>query len=302
MKRVKILKSRAFNSISDKTNFFINFMFLIYMFICVIPFIVVISTSITEETTLLAKGYSIIPNKLSFYAYTFIFKGPGILMNAYGITLFVTVIGTVLGVLFTCLYAYPLSRTDFPFKKFFSIFLFATMIINGGIVPFYLLYTQLLHLSNTVWALILPYCVNPFFIIITKTFFRMTIPDSVIESALIDGIGELRMLFKIILPLSLPVIGTIALFCTLMYWNDWWLSLMFITNSKIISLQYLLYKMISNLQFAVANIGTHKSSILPPRESLRMAMLILSIGPVVLAYPFLQKYFVKGLVIGAVKG
>ena len=206
------------------------------------------------------------------------------------------------------LYAYPISRKDFPHAKFFTFFVFFTMLFNGGLVPWYLVYVQMLDLKNTMAALIIPLLVAAFFVLITRTFFQTTIPAAILESANMDGAGEMRIFFQIVLPLSLPVLATVALFQTLAYWNDWFLSLVFITKEDNITLQYLMYKTMLNIQYLSTN-STAASAIIAaggtfkfPSESVRMAMVIIGIGPIIFAYPFFQKYFVKGLTVGAVKG
>ena len=222
----------------------------------------------------------------------------------YGVTIIVTIVGTLGSLMLTALYAYPLYRKDFPFRRFFSMFLFITMLFNGGLVPFYILYTQYLRLKDSILALIIPYLLNPFYAIVMRTFFSTTIPESLIESAKIDGAKEIYILRKIVFPLSLPVFATIGLFTTLVYWNDWFLSLIFISKSSNITIQYYMYKIIMNLQFLLSNpsiSGTMAKAEIPG-ETARMAMAIIGIGPIVLAYPFFQRYFIKGLTIGAIKG
>ncbi|WP_331710602.1 carbohydrate ABC transporter permease [Paenibacillus elgii] len=206
------------------------------------------------------------------------------------------------------MYAYPISRRDFPHKNVFSFFMFFTMLFNGGLVPWYLVYTQMLNFKNTLLALILPLLVSAFFVLMLRTFFSGTIPPALIESAKIDGAGEFRIFAQIILPLSLPVLATVSLFQTLNYWNDWFTSLVFITGSKNVNLQYLMYKTMLDIQFLTSNtqalqaINQSGGGLNLPTETVRMAMAVLGIGPIVFAYPFFQKYFVKGLTVGAVKG
>ena len=230
------------------------------------------------------------------------------IITAYGVTIFVTVVGTLLSLLLIALYAYPLSRKEFRHRNKFALFIFLTMIFNGGLVPWYLVYVNFLHLKDSVWSLIIPLLLQPFFVIIMRTFFQTTIPDSIIESATIDGASEVKIFYKIILPLSLPVLATIGLFNTLNYWNDWFLSLIFITKSNGISLQYLMYKTLLNIQYLTTNenaasqLSKMGAVVNLPSQTLRMAMAVVGIGPIIFAYPFFQKYFVKGLTIGAVKG
>jgi putative aldouronate transport system permease protein len=275
---------------------------------CILPVILVISISFSDETTVVAHGFKFFPEKFSLDAYAFLNNQLTQVLTAYGVTVFVTVVGTLLSLLLIALYAYPLSRKELKHRNKFALFIFITIIFNGGLVPWYLVYVNLLHLKDSVWALILPLFLQPFFVIIMRTFFQTTIPESIIESATIDGASEVKIFYKIILPLSLPVLATIGLFNTLNYWNDWFLSLLYITKSNGISLQYLMYKTLLNIQYLTTNENAASQlskmgvAVNLPSQTLRMAMAVVGIGPIVFAYPFFQKYFVKGLTIGAVKG
>jgi len=210
----------------------------------------------------------------------------------------------VVSLIMTALYAYPLFRKDFPYRRFFAVFLFITMVFNGGLVPFYILYTQYLHLKNSLIALILPYLLNPFYVIVMRTFLTGSIPDSLVESAKLDGAREITVLFRIVAPLALPAFATIGLFTTLMYWNDWFMSLLFISNRQNVSIQYYMLKTMQNIQFMLQNpsvaFKVNRSAM--PSETVRMAMAVVGIGPIVVAYPFFQKYFIQGLTVGAIKG
>lgn len=296
------------NSLPKLATVGIHSMFTIYSLLCIIPLILVIMVSISDETAIVKNGYSFWPSQFSFAAYEFLFKDASSIVRAYGVSIAVTLIGTITSMIIIALYAYPISRKDFPHAKFFTFFVFFTMLFNGGLVPWYLVYVQLLDLKNTMLALIMPLLVAAFFVLITRTFFQTTIPQAILESANIDGAGELTIFFRIVLPLSLPVLATVALFQTLTYWNDWFLSLVFITKEANISIQYLMYKTMLNIQY-LANNSTAAAAIRAaggefkfPSESVRMAMVIVGIGPIIFAYPFFQKYFVKGLTVGAVKG
>jgi putative aldouronate transport system permease protein len=231
---------------------------------------------------------------------------PGTIVRSYGVTIFVTFIGTVVSLLLTATMAYPLSRSVLPFRKGLSFFVFFTILFNGGLVPWYLVFTQLFHLKDSIWALIVPgLLMNGFNVLIMRTFFSTSIPPALIESAYIDGAGELRIFAQFIVPLSKPVFATIGLFNTLAYWNDWFNSLVFMSNAKFYSLQYLLNIILLNIQFLSQNSQNNQASALMealPQETVRMAMAIIGLGPIILAYPFFQKYFIKGLTIGAVKG
>ncbi len=275
---------------------------------CLLPVLLVISISFSDENTVVANGFKFFPEKFSLDAYGFLYNQLSQIITAYGVTIFVTVVGTLLSLLLIALYAYPLSRRELRHRNKFALFIFLTMIFNGGLVPWYLVYVNLLHLKDSVWSLIIPLFLQPFFVIIMRTFFQTTIPDSIIESATIDGASEVKIFYKIILPLSLPVLATIGLFNTLNYWNDWFLSLIFITKGNGISLQYLMYKTLLNIQYLTTNenaasqLSKMGAVVNLPSQTLRMAMAVVGMGPIIFAYPFFQKYFVKGLTIGAVKG
>jgi putative aldouronate transport system permease protein len=266
----------------------------------------VFAISISDEGTIARYGYEIIPRTLSSRSYEFVLSDFNQIMRGYMVSIAITGIGTVLGTLVTAMIAYPLSRTDFPFRRHFAFFVAFTMLFNGGLVPWYLVYVKMLGVKNTVIPLIMPLLVNGFNVIILRTFMSANIHPAIIESAIIDGAGELRIFFGIVLPLSVTGLAAIALLVSLNYWNDWYNALLFIDTKKLFPLQFLMYRV--NVSIQVLN----TSSFIPdsaaaarvrlPNETARMAMSILGIGPIVLAYPFLQKYFVRGLTLGSVKG
>ncbi|WP_234340189.1 carbohydrate ABC transporter permease [Gorillibacterium timonense] len=306
-------KSKNPNALSGPANLVINIFFWLYSAACVLPLALVIIVSFTDENSILRRGYTFVPEKWSTFAYEFLFKDWQQLVHSAEISVIVTVIGTLLSLFFMALYAYPISRPDFPHRNFFSFFMFFTMLFNGGLVPWYLVYTRMLHLKDNIWALIIPLMISAFYIMIMRTFFANTIPGALIESAKIDGAGELRTFIQIVLPLSLPVLATVALFQTLGYWNDWFLSMIYISmpngsNLQNVNLQYLMYKTMLDIQFITSNptalsaITAAGGDLKIPQESVRMAMAVVGIGPIVFAYPFFQKYFVQGLTVGAVKG
>jgi putative aldouronate transport system permease protein len=298
---------KNFNSASKLTNFLLNIIFSIYVVFCIFPLLLVFMVSITNDNTISLNGYSIFPKKISFYAYQYIFSDSTQLVRSYIITIVVTIIGTIVSLLITSLYAYPLSKKDFKHKNFFAFIVYFTMLFNGGLVPWYMVYSKFLNLKDTIWVLIIPLLITPFYLLMMRTFFSTTIPDSITESAKIDGAGEYRIFFGIILPLSKPVLATVAMFNTLGYWNDWYTSLIFISDNKTVSLQFLMYKIMNMINY-LADIssknGAQNTQTIAnlPTQTVRMAMCILAIGPIVLAYPYFQKYFIKGLTIGAVKG
>jgi putative aldouronate transport system permease protein len=295
------------NTIKPASELALHVFFIAVSLACLFPVLVVLGVSLTDQETIFRYGYNLIPRKWSLEAYTFLFRDIGPIARAYGVTIFVTVVGTASALLMTALVAYPLSRQDFSFRSFFSFFVFFTMIFGGGLVPWYLVYTYLFDIRDTLLALIVPnHLLSAFYVIVMRTFFTTSIHPSIIESAKIDGAGELRIFARIVLPLSLPVLATIGLFYTLGYWNDWFNSLVFINKKELVSLQYMMYMAMKNLQFmsdyaSSAGMSAEQMTKLPS-ETARMAMAIIGMGPIVLAYPFFQKYFVKGLTVGAVKG
>ncbi|XNQ64786.1 carbohydrate ABC transporter permease [Alkalihalobacillus sp. 1P02AB] len=276
-----------------------------FAFLCVFPFLYVIIISLTNEQSLATYGYQIIPKEWSFDAYQYLWQIRSQIFQAYGVTIFVTVVGTIISVSLIALYAYAISRKQFIYRKQFTFIAFFTMLFSGGMVPFYIVMTQFLGLKNSIWALILPMAVNAFYIIIMRTFFMRTVPEAILDSARIDGAGEFRIFLTIVLPLSVPGIATIALFSTLAYWNDWFNALLFIDSPNLVPLQSLLMRIESNLDFIRQNamISNQNSAILAsiPQDSARMAMVVIATLPIALSYPFFQKYFIKGLTIGGVK-
>lgn len=297
-------RKREINSVPGYANVLLNLFFLLILVACVFPVLLIFSISITQEDSILKFGYNAIPKAVSMVAYNYISKSSGEIVRAYYITILITVIGTVGSTVLTALYAYPLSRNEFKYKKFFTFFIFFTMLFTGGLVPWYIVCVKVLHLQNTIWAMILPYLMSGFNVIIMRTFFKITIPNEIIEAARIDGAGELKTFIRIVLPLSLPGLATVGLFSTLLFWNDYFLPLMFISESKLFNLQYLMYKLLMNIQILsnIASPEARKQFMELPAQSVRMAYAIISIGPIVIAYPFFQKYFISGLTIGAVKG
>ncbi|OMD41154.1 carbohydrate ABC transporter permease [Paenibacillus odorifer] len=288
-----------------RTNPFIIIFLSLFSLACLIPFWLVFMISVADEDWVTANGYSFWPGKFSLVAYQYLFEDSEKILRAYGVSASVTLIGVVVSLFVTSAMAYALSRKEFPLRGALSIFILITMLFSGGLLPWYLIYTRFLHVQDTLMALIIPGLIGGFNVIIMRTFFTNSIPPSLIDSSQIDGAGEFRTYFSIILPLSLPVMATIGLFTTVSYWNDWFTSLVFIQNEKLFSLQYLLTKTLMNASFlqTIANKAySSTAQVTTPLESIRMAMAMIAIGPLVLVFPFLQKYFVKGLTVGAVKG
>lgn len=284
----------------------IHLTFILFCIACILPLLAVVSISLSKESDLVKYGYHLIPSKISFEAYQFIFKNPKEILNSYLVTSIITISGAFFGLLITSMFAYALSRKDFKPKTALTFFVFFTMIFNGGLVPTYMVMTKVLHLNNSILALIIPGLVNAWFLIIMRTYFQ-SVPDSLIEAAKIDGASEFRIFFQIMLPLSKPSLATIGLFLTLNYWNEWFGALLYLSpSSNLVPLQYMLYKIMANMQalrdmIALgANVNVDISSM--PTESARMAMCVIAAGPMLFVFPFFQKYFVKGLTVGAVKG
>ncbi|OXS60415.1 sugar ABC transporter permease [Cohnella sp. CIP 111063] len=300
-----LAKSRDFHRLSPVWNVTFNLIAGLFSLACVFPFLFVMILSFTDEKTLARNGYSLFPEKWSLAAYEYIFKAGDQLLRSYGVTIFVTVVGTALSLIFISLFAYAISRKSFKYRTYFAFFAFFTMLFNGGLVPTYIVTTKLLGLQNSIWALILPLTVNAFYIMIMRTFFSTMIPDAIIESGKIDGAGEFGIFFRLVIPLALPGLATIALFSTLGYWNDWFNALLYIEDPSIVPLQSMLMRIENSMQFILQNtnnpslgMGVLQSM---PQDTSRMAMVVLATGPIVLAYPFFQRYFIQGLTVGAVK-
>jgi len=292
-----------------KTNqmnqFAINVFFILASIACIFPFLLMFVASFTSEQSIINEGYTLFPSEFSLDAYRYLWDNVSSIGRSYGITILITAIGTTAGLLISSLLAYPLSRVDLPLHGLLSFFVFFTMLFNGGLVPTYLIYTEVFHIKNTLWALIVPSLLtNGFYILLIRTFFRTSIPKEVIESAYMDGASEFRIFFSFVMPLSLPILATIGLMLGIGYWNDWFNGLVYVSDSKLFSLQNLLNRMLQNIQFLQQNTLGSKamSSASIPTNAVRMAMAVIGIVPILLIYPFFQKFFVKGLTIGAVKG
>lgn len=273
---------------------------------CLFPFLLLIISSFTDESTLIREGYSIFPSKLGLQSYTYLLRNIAKIGRAYGITILVTFVGTATSMMMTILMAYPLSRRELYGRNILAFFVFFTMLFNGGLVPTYIMYTRYLHIKNTLWALLIPsLLVNAFYVIMMRTYFTTNIPDAVIEAARIDGAGEWRTLFSVVLPLSGPMIATLALLIGLGYWNDWKNGLYYLTDSRLYSIQNMLNQMLKDVQFLKSGVDASAAADLTqdmPCVGIKMAIAVIGALPVMVVYPFFQKYFVKGITIGAVKG
>jgi putative aldouronate transport system permease protein len=282
----------------------IHLVFILFSLACIIPLVSVISISLSNETDIIKNGYSLFPRVFDISAYAYILYEPIQIINAFKVSIIVSILGTFISLIVTAGIAYTLSRHDYKFKNPLSFYVFFTMMFNGGLVPTYILLSNYLHLKDTIWVLILPYIAAPWFILLLRSFMQK-IPYDIIESCMMDGASEFRIFFQIILPLAKPGLATIALFTILQYWNDWWLSLLFIEKESLVPLQYMLYRMMNNITFLTSSSNQMPpglSNAVIPSESARMAMAILAAGPMLAVFPFFQQYFVRGLTVGAVKG
>ncbi|MEQ2542853.1 carbohydrate ABC transporter permease [Lachnospiraceae bacterium CLA-AA-H183] len=280
---------------------------LILAIVCILPIILIIVASFTDETTLLANGYRFFPQKYGLEAYVYLLKQSVMMLRAYKISILVTVIGTLASLVLSTTFAYPLSRKDFKYRNIFSFLVFFTMLFSGGIVPSYMMWTKFFHIKDTIWALIIPsYLMNAFNILLIRNYYSNNIPDALVEAARIDGASEFLTFRRVIVPLSVPVIATVGLFTGLAYWNDWINGLYYINDPGLYSIQNLLIRLMNNIQYlnsgAAAGIVSGGTTGALPSTSVRMAIAVVGVIPVVAAYPFLQKYLIRGTVIGAVKG
>lgn len=298
----KALKIKNDRSPSEKV--FLGFIYGfsgLFALICVLPFWLVAINSFADESVIKRYGYQLIPKAFSLHAYEFLFQGKQV-ASSYAVSTTVTVVGTVLAVLITAMYAYVLAHQKVKYRHVLSFLTYFTMIFGAGLVGFYILIANWLHLKDTLWALILPYLLNPFFAFIMVSFFR-TLPYEINEAATVDGANDLRIFFGIIIPISKPVIATVGLFYALQYWNDFFLALMFVDNYKLHPLQMMIRQLISNINIASYVGGSQTTYTQPlPTYGVQLATVCVTIGPIFLLYPFIQRYFVKGITIGALKG
>lgn len=299
------MKKSVIKSASDKRfHIVVNVIMIFASLAAILPFILLISSSLTDDTTLMKFGYNFWPRQFSAYAYQYMFTSNGIsILRSYGITILVTIIGTCISLFVGPLLAYPLSRKGYSRGKIVTFLVFFTMLFNGGIVPSYLMWTGTFHVTDTIWALIFPTLLfNGFFIILYKNNFATNIHPALIEAAKIDGAGEWYIYFKIVLPLSLPILATIGLMVALGYWNDWTNGLYYIKDTNLYSLQLLLKSIIDNIRnLANMSVNTGSAAASMPSNSIRMAMAVVGIVPVMVLYPFFQKAFVAGISLGGVK-
>jgi putative aldouronate transport system permease protein len=281
------------------SDFAIHACLLLLSFLFLVPLIILVSASLSSETDISTYGFSLIPRTFTGAAYQYIVQDPTQILTAYAVTITVTLIGTGAGVLIMALLAYPLSRTDFSWRRPLSFFVFFTLLFSGGLVPLYILVTHYLQIQDTLFALILPYLVMPWYVLLLRAYFA-ALPRELIDAAKVDGAGEWRIFFQIIVPLSRPALATVALFCALTYWNDWYLALLFINNPSLVPLQYLLYQISTNI--AILQTSSQAFGVQIPALSAQMAIAVLAIGPITVAFLAVQKHFVSGITLGGVKG
>jgi putative aldouronate transport system permease protein len=269
------------------------------------PIYIIVISSITSEAALARNGYRLWPEEFSTMAYNFLFSQGSIVITAYKNTIIATVAGTLISVLMVGLYAYPLSRPDFRFRTFFTFYAFFTMLFGGGLVAYYMVTRQILQLQNTLWALFLPSAFSPFWVIVMRTFYVANVPNELIEAARIDGANEWRTFFQIVVPLSVPGLATVALFSAIGIWNNFFNALLLVDEAKYYSLQFTIYTTLNNIRFLLENADKMQGLVNVselPSQTFRMAMAVVTVGPIIFAYPFFQRYFVRGLTIGAIKG
>jgi putative aldouronate transport system permease protein len=262
-----------------------------------------LSASITGENYLVRNGYGLFPRDLDFAAYRYLWMQGENIIRAYGITVFVTLTGTLLSLIITCLLAYPLAVRNLPGRKAIMFFVVFAMLFNGGLVPTYIMYTQYFHLKNTIAALIIPgLLMRVFNVLLVRSYFVASVPPELIEAARVDGCGEYGIFLRIVLPVSTPIIATVGLLTGLTYWNDWYNGLIFLTNERLYSLQVLLNAILNNVQYLAQNELGARLTIALPATSVRMAIAAIAVIPVLAVYPFFQKYFVRSITMGAIKG
>ena len=295
-----------YTRVKPVTNVFISILFIFLGLICLMPALLVLIVSFSSDVSIRYQGYSYVPMSWSLESYAYLVKQSGYIGRAFLNSIGITIVGTLLGLVTTSTMGFALSRPNYRLRKFFTWFIFIPMLFGGGLVASYMINTQILMMKDTYAALVLPICCSSFYCIIMRTFFQTTVPDAVIESAKIDGARMIRIFVQIVLPISLPAIATIGLFLTFAYWNDWMMAKYYISGNKhdLFPLQYVLISLEENISFLTRNASNmaagERTNI--PSETVRMAMVVVSVLPIACSYPFFQKYFVSGLTIGAVKG
>lgn len=298
---------RPVNAVSRPAEAVMHLIMIVFCLACIIPFVFVVIISFSSQDSIRTLGFTFVPNSWALDAYTYVAKLGRQLWVSYFNSFLITIVGTVCTLLVTILYAYALYRKDFKFRRFFTFFCFFTMIFGGGLAPTYVICKQFLGLSDSYAAVIIPMLLNPFNIIVMRTFFQSSVPGDLIDAAAIDGSGEYHTLFRIILPIAKPGIATVGLLSALAYWNEWFIPMLYIQDAKYYPLQYLLQEMQSKIDFLAKNsamLGAEAAGLVSdlPSDTLRMALVVLIVVPIAFAYPFFQRYIISGLTIGSVKG
>ena len=302
---------QRFNAIRSSTNVVYSLVFILLAFLCVVPVVFVIIISFSSEASIGQVGYSFHPVEWSINAYQYVWTlknsaGVPLVVLAFFTSIGITLVGTTIGLTLISTMGYVLSRRSFRLRGLYTIIIFIPMIFSGGLLSTYVVNTQLLSLRNTYWALILPLACSSFYVIIMRTFFQTTVPDEIIESGKVDGASQLRIFLQLVLPISLPALATIALFLTFAYWNDWYQASLYIETNRreLYPLQYVLVNIEQNIAYLTNNESnmTADSGNVLPSETMRMAIVVIAVVPIMFSYPFFQKYFITGLTIGAVKG
>lgn len=275
--------------------------------LALMPIVLLFMASITDEQELIKNGYSFFPKKLSLYSFRYIFRSASTIFRAYGVTIFVTAVGTLTNMVLTVMLAYPISRPELKCRNVIAFLVFFTMLFNGGLVPTYIMYTQIFHIRDTIWALIVPnLLLSPFNVILVRNYFRTNIPDSLVEAAKLDGATDMQTLIRVVLPISTPILGTVGLMSGLAYWNNWTNGLYYLVKrTDLYSIQNVLTNMLNNIQFLKTSAqleGVNLDLSQLPSVGIRMAIAVIALIPVMIAYPLVQKSFVKGIVVGGVKG
>lgn len=289
---------------SKAYSVFFNALLIFLVLACLVPFWLLIASSFTSESSLVQNGYSMLPREFSLAAYEYLWNARGSILQAYGLSILYAVVGVTANVVLTILFAYPLSRSDLPGRNFFSLVLFIPMLFNGGLVPTYLVYTNILNVKDTIWGMIIPYLLlNPFLVIMMRTYFTSSVPNEVIEAAKIDGATETQALVRIVIPMSKPIIATVSLMTLISYWNNWTNGIYFLTTrTDLYGIQNYLNDVMNKAAFLQSHVTGNISATDIPSTSVRMAIAVIAVIPLLVAYPFFQKYFVKGITLGSVKG
>ena len=291
---------------NNKTQIIANVVMIVATMLILIPFILLFIASLTDSSEITLKGYSFFPEKLSLEAYAYIWNERAQIFRAYFITIIVTAIGTSVSLLITTMYGYALSKDYFRGKTFFTLFLLFTMLFNGGLVPTYTMYTRYFNIKNTIWALLIPsLLMGAMNVILIRSYIQNNLPKSLIEAAYIDGANEYKIFAQIVIPLSKPILVVIGMFIGVGYWNDWTNGLYYVTDSKLYSIQQILNNMLKNIEYLSSNSTAAAISVAAveiPKSTVRMAIAVVGIIPILIIYPFVQRFFVKGIALGAVKG